>query len=68
MRAGARADARRDCAFRGGFGAILRFWEDGVGASKIFSCALFLNRSFHGGFGAIFGAFLRLIVVSHEIR
>ena len=30
VRAGARADVRRDCAFRGGFGPNLRCWEDGI--------------------------------------
>ena len=37
VRAGARADVRRDGAFRGGLGTILGFWEDGMGGSKISS-------------------------------
>ena len=34
VRAGARADVSRDCAFRGGFGTVLGCWENGMGAQK----------------------------------
>ena len=55
-------------------GGIARFRNnfallgDDMGASKISSSALFLNRAFRSGFGAIFGAFLRFMVVWHRFR